>query len=396
MTKKRVAIIGGGAAALMAAYQLGQDVEVTIYEKGKALGRKFLVAGHGGFNLTNGVDGAELVAQYIPVSFLSEAIQNFGSHDTRQWLANIGIPTFVGTSNRIFPEEGIKPIHVLQKIQQQLVQQGCSFCFEHEFCGFDDYDRPLVNHQGEERAIIADKYIFALGGASWSVTGSKGDWVPYFEQIGVETMPFQSSNCGVNTNWGNGFINKYAGQPLKNIALTINDKRQVGEALITDYGVEGNAVYPIIPWVREAINTNGEAVVFLDCKPQNTIAQLVARVEGKKVLPKNYKYVFKLSKAQLELAKQTLTKEEYLNPVIFAKSLKAIPLTVKGLRPIEEAISTVGGIALTAVNTDLSLKNHNHIYIIGEMLDWDAPTGGFLLQACFSMGAFVAQRIRSH
>lgn len=396
MRRRKIAIIGAGATALIVADMLSVDADVAIYEKGKALGRKFLVAGNGGFNLTNERDGQELIDAYLPKGFMDDCLTDFGSQATRKWLEDLGVSTFVGTSRRVFPLEGTKPIHVLQKIKNKLEKQGCKFYFEHTFCGFDALQKPMVNHKNTTQTIDADNYVFALGGASWPVTGSNRDWLPLFEEIGVKTYPFQSSNCGVNVAWKLDFVEKYAGQPLKNIAITIEGQKQLGEAMITTHGLEGNAIYPLVPWVRGELSKSGDACLFFDFKPQNTVEQLLARIGNKTLLPKQYKYTFKLSKAQLAMVKNSLTKEQYLDAKQFAKAIKRVPVQVQSLRPIEEAISTVGGIDLAAVNSDFSLNAFPHIFVAGEMLNWDAPTGGFLLQGCFSMGAWIAKCIKKN
>ena len=392
-SKQTIAIFGGGAAGLMAADVLSPHCEVHLYEKGKALGRKFLVAGNGGFNLTNSASGEDLYTRYTLKEFLKPALEAFDSEATRNWLAGLGIPTFVGSSGRVFPEKGIKPIEVLQKIKDRLKANGVQFHFQHEFIGFNADQKPVVNHLGNEITVTAGHYLFALGGASWPVTGSKGDWLEAFALLGLKTLPFQSSNCGINVTWPEDFRKKYAGTPLKNLQVSVGDFSLKGEALITDYGLEGNAIYPIVPKIREALNSGEKAFIRLDFKPQNTPGNLLEKVRGKQVQTTNYEQVFKLNKAQLALVKAFTSKENYVDPENFVQQLKELKIPVSSLRPLEEAISTVGGIALEEMNPDYSLKKFPHISIIGEMLDWDAPTGGFLLQGCFSTANFAAQAI---
>ena len=393
MKNKKIIIIGGGASGLVAADFLSQKYEVHIFERGKTVGRKFLVAGNGGFNLTNQATGAELLAHYSPTPILHAALQQFGTEETRKYFADLGIPTFIGSSGRVFPERGIKPIQVLQAMKNRLIDSGVSFHFKHEFIGFDAEMKAIFRHEKRTFTPVADKYIFALGGASWSVTGSDGTWLDLFAEHGIKTVPFQASNCGVNVNWSEDFKAKHAGKPLKNIAVSCNGKTVKGEALITEYGLEGNAIYPIIPEVRAALERATKPVIHFDFKTQNTDIQLLKKVKDKNIAPKNYAFAFKLSKSQIALIKEFSTKEEYLSCQEFIGKVKDLAVPVQSLRPIEEAISTVGGIAISEVNDDFSLRQFPHISVVGEMLDWDAPTGGFLLQGCFASAAFLSVKL---
>ena len=374
----------------MAADALSLFCEVHIYEKGKTAGRKFLVAGNGGFNITNSATGDELINKFSPNNYLRNAISSFDSDATRNWLLQMGIPTYVGSSGRVFPEIGIKPIEVLQKIKEKLIQQNVQFHFEHEFISFNSENNSVFKNNEIETSAKADYYIFALGGASWSVTGSNDLWRKEFDKIGIKTIPFESSNCGVNVDWTEDFKSKYAGTPLKNISISINDSTIKGEALITHYGLEGNAVYPIIAEVRKMISKNVAPIIHIDFKPLNSIVQLKNKLAGETIQTKNYKTVFNLNEVQLALIKQFTSKEIFIHPESFISSIKNLSIPVSSLRPIEESISTVGGIALEELNENFSLKKFPNIIVIGEMLDWDAPTGGYLLQGCFSSAHYAA------
>lgn len=394
MHSKKIIIIGGGAAGLVAAEQLSATCQVHIYEKGKTIGRKFLVAGKGGFNLTNAAVEKDLYRQYTAHPVLQEALQRFDSRAMRIWLAELGIPTFLGSSGRIFPEKGIKPIQVLQKIKDRLIERGVQIHCNHEFIGFDATQKPLIKHQETTVSLEADAYIFALGGASWSVTGSNMKWLKLFEQINVPTKAFEASNCGFEVNWKADFKGNYAGTPLKNIQISIGSTVIKGEALITDYGLEGNAVYPIIPALRAALKTQTATHIALDFKPNNSHQSLLKKIKGKQLKTKNYIYEFNLDKAQFALIKAFTTKEEYLAPERFVEAMKHLKIPVQALRPIEEAISTIGGISLEALNANFSLKQQANLFVLGEMLDWDAPTGGFLLQGCFSTAMLCADSLK--
>ena len=394
MPEKTIAIIGGGPAGLMAADILSLFHEVHIYEKEKGVGQKFLVAGKGGLNITNGLKGNDLVKKYSPENFLQEAILDFDSDAVREWLSQMGITTFEGSSGRVFPEKSLTPSDILKKWKEKLVDQGVEFHLKHTFSGFGD-DHDLIMKTGRSKITVhADYFIFALGGASWPVTGSTGDWTKIFDKNDIHTLPFQSSNCGIHIGWPDSIKANHTGKPLKNIAVTVNETCNKGETLITEYGLEGNVIYPFVPEIRKKLNANELVDIVLDLKPFNTEEQLLLKVQGKtSAKTKNYAENFNLDKVQLALLKAFTTKETFLSPELFAKSIKKIILPVQSLQPVEEAISTVGGIDLNEMNSDFSFKKRPNCFAIGEMLDWDAPTGGFLLQGSFSMGHWVGKKI---
>lgn len=391
MERKRIAIIGGGPAGLVAADVLAPTHEVHLYEQGKSVGRKFLVAGQGGFNLTNSLDGAELAAMYTPPGFLDEALAEFGSGTLRNWLLELGIGTYVGTSGRVFPTKGIKPIDVLNALRARLVERSVVLHLEHTFVGFDAEKNAIIEHEGFRSGLQADYTLFALGGASWSVTGSTGTWPELFAPIGIESVPFKASNCGVEVGWPAAFACDHAGKPLKNVRIQAGELSSFGEATITADGLEGNAIYPVVPALRDALNSGIPAVLRIDLKPNNTTEQLLDKIAGKE--PKNYAEALNLDRAAFALLKAFTTKERFFSPFALAQDIKALHVPVTALRPIEEAISTVGGIRTEDLAPDFSFKHHPNLFALGEMVDWDAPTGGFLLQGCFAMGHHAAQAI---
>ncbi|WP_027418890.1 TIGR03862 family flavoprotein [Crocinitomix catalasitica] len=391
--KQTIALIGGGPANLMAAYWLSKKHHVLLFEKGKTIGRKFLVAGNGGFNLTNSALADDLHKVYTPKTFLQPFLQQFDSKATIDWLNELGIETFIGSSGRVFPVDDIKPRDVLLKLKNVLIEQGVEIFTHHEFVGFDDSHSPILQFENEKFTPKADRYIFGLGGASWKITGANQKWLPLFDSIGVKTIPFQSSNAGININLPENFYADFAGKPLKNIAVKIGDTILKGEALITKTGLEGNAIYPIVPHIRKGLETAKEVPIFIDFKPNNSLESLLAKVKNKKIQTKNYKFVFNLTSETLFLIKNSLSKTAYLDPYIFVETIKNTRLNTYSIRPIEESISTVGGIDTQEIAEDLWLNKHPHLGVIGEMIDWDAPTGGFLLQACFSMGFRIGNSI---
>ena len=391
MLKKEIAIIGSGPAALITASKLAPFHNVTIYEKKSSIGNKFLVAGKGGFNLTNSLEGIELASKYSPREFMKDAILSFDSIALRKWLANLGIPTFVGTSGRVFPEKGIKPTEVLNKIKKNLLEKNVLINCNSQFVGFNNFNGIEIDFKGEIKSVFSDIYIFSLGGASWSITGSDGKWTEYFEKIGVKTLPFESSNCGININW-NEKIELHFGKPLKNIAVSVSGKSLKGEAVITNYGLEGNVVYPLIPKIREQLKADKSVEIFIDFKPNNSKEGLIKKLNLHKSTS-NYGEILNLNRVQMAFIKSFLTKEEYLSPKLFVGKLKNLCVKVNSIRNIEESISTVGGIDTEELNSDFSLKIYPNIYTIGEMVNWDAPTGGFLLQGSFSMGNYAGKSI---
>lgn len=392
MPFKKIVIIGGGPSALIAADFLAEKCTVEIYEKERNIGQKFLVAGKGGFNLTNSLSGKALLKKYYPPNFLSEAVLKFDSSSTRKWLLEKGIETFVGTSGRVFSNKKYKPVQVLNAIKNSLVKKKVSLFTNYNFVGFDNKYRPIISADSKEYVIESDFYIFALGGASWPITGSDGKWLNKFENIGIKIRPFQSSNCGVNINWKSNILNHHIGKPLKNISIRIDKNIFKGEAVITKYGLEGNAVYQVIPKIRELQGVNPISIL-IDLKPNNSISELKLKLKNQLINSAVYKKLLNLNSTELALIKSMMSKDNFLNPTKFLQKVKSLELHVESLRPIDEAISSVGGIDICELNNDFSLKKYPWIFTVGEMVDWDAPTGGFLLQGCFSMGYFSAKAI---
>lgn len=394
--KKSIAIIGGGAAALFtSAFLDTKKFDVTIYEQKKSVGRKFLVAGDGGFNLSHGEDIHKIITRYTPDYFLKNALLNFSNDDLQAWLLKLNIPTFKGSSNRIYPEKGIKPISVLSKIKQFSSNKGIRFLCDYKWKGWTSDNNLIFTHQNNtenKNTIISANYtIFSMGGGSWKITGSDGTWLPIFKDKSIKTRPFLPANCAYKIAWKPDFILKNEGKPLKNIALSCFEKTQKGELVITKFGLEGNAIYALSPEIQSKLSQNKQALIYLDLKPMFSSDEIF-----KKITASNYsitdilKKVLKLSPVQIDLLKTFLTKEEYLDKNMLAQKIKALPLIIENSAHLNEAISTTGGVSLEQVTENFELKKLKNTFCIGEMLDWNAPTGGYLLQACFSMGVFVA------
>jgi uncharacterized flavoprotein (TIGR03862 family) len=382
--KAKIAIIGSGPAGLMLAANLDETkYDVTLYEKNSAPARKFLVAGHGGFNLTHSEPIEQFIKRYTPASFFEPILRSFSNTDLQAWLNTIGIPTFTGTSKRIFPQKGIKPIQVLGAILKVLKDKNVKLQTEYTW-------------QGE--VIGADITVFSLGGSSWKVTGSDGNWTKYFQNKGIDIIPFQPSNCAFQITWPKNLISLAAGLPLKNIALKSLNIRKEGEVVITEFGMEGSGIYALSPQIRQQLNEQQKAICYIDLKPSLSVDKLIELLESK---PANYtmtKYLdstLNLSKSQLALLKNLTAKEDFLHPETLANKIKELPIEITAMAPIDEAISTIGGISLDEIDQNFQLKKLPGNYVIGEMLDWDAPTGGYLLQGCFSMGYYLAKYLNT-
>lgn len=390
--KRSVAIIGGGPAALMLAATLDEKLfDVNIYERNHAVGRKFLVAGDGGFNLTHSEEIESFIKRYTPAAFLEKSLRAFSNEDLREWLKSIGIETYIGSSKRVFPVKGIKPIEVLQAFLEVLKQKNVKISTQYEWKGWKE-DALLFN---EDVIVKADITVFALGGASWKVTGSDGVWAELFKAKEIRTVPFQPSNCAYHLSWNPEFIIAAEGHPLKNIVIRCDDKERLGEVVITSTGMEGGAIYALSAPIRKQLNEKGTAKVFLDLKPGITVQQIKDKFSkrGNRSIKKLLEDRLGFTDATVGLLKSALTKEEFTDLGLLAEKIKNLPLKITGMAEMDEAISTVGGVTLREVDENFQLTRMPNNYVIGEMLNWDAPTGGYLLQACFSMGQYVGRKL---
>lgn len=395
-----VAIIGGGPAGLLAAQRLAEaGCRVTVYEAQATVGRKFLVAGHGGFNLTNAEDAAPFSARYGPQqAAFREFLRHFSPQHLRQWAAALGIDTFVGTSNRVFPLAAHKPADLLRAWLSRLRELGVTFRTRHRWLGFAGATGLLVRNDttGHEFEISPDATVLALGGASWAKTGSEGSWVPAFKAMGVECVPFAPSNCGAEVAWSAFFQGKVGRTPLKNIALHCGSERVRGEIMLTEYGLEGTPVYALTSALRGALAAGSPALLFLDLKPDLTDEQLLTKLHKPRAgrsLPDFLRQQLRLGSPVPTLLREVAPPEATATPEALAHLLRRVPLPVQRLRPLDEAISSAGGVAWAELNEHLMLRRRPGTFVAGEMLDWEAPTGGYLLQGCFSTGAWVAQGV---
>lgn len=395
-----VAVVGGGPAGLLAAQHLAEaGYRVRVYEAQATVGRKFLVAGHGGFNLTNGEPADAFATRYAARQpEFARFLEHFSPADLRQWAQDLGIDTFVGSSSRIFPREEHKPAHLLRAWLARLQALGVELNTRHRWLGFagDGALRIAPEAAGPELVVHPAATLLALGGASWVKTGSDGRWTTILQEIGVQLEPFAPSNCGAEVTWSSFFREKVGRQPLKNIALRCGSEVVRGEVLLTEYGLEGTPVYALTPALRRALAAGG-ATLWLNLKPDLTPVQLSRKLEGRR--PGKSWASFLSEALRLKAPIPTLLREvgpEPLpsSPTELAQLLTNVPLSVTGLRPLDEAISTAGGIAWPEVTDNLMLRRRPGTFVAGEMLDWEAPTGGYLLQGCFSTGAWAARGIR--
>lgn len=395
-----IAIIGGGPAGLLAAWHLaGAGHAVTIYEAQATVGRKFLVAGHGGFNLSNSEPLPAFATRYGErQAAFADYLRLFPPDELRRQLAALGIATFVGTSGRVFPTPAHKPAQVLRAWLDRLRGLGVQLHTRHRWLGFGDAPGThRLRHEvtGQEVTIQPEATLLALGGASWAKTGSDGRWTALLAVAGVRCVPFAPANCGAEVAWSAFFREKVGRHPLKNIALRCGPHTVRGELLLTDYGVEGTPVYALTPYLRAALAAGGPALLHLHLKPDLPDAQLRQQLAHR---PAGASLASFLSKT-LRLGPPVPTLLRELAPAgplptvpadLFSL-LTSLPLPITGLRPLDEAISTAGGVAWEEVNDHLMLRRQPGTFVAGEMLDWEAPTGGYLLQGCFSTGAWAAR-----
>ena len=396
--KRSISIIGGGASALMLASCLDvTKFNVTIYERNFAPGRKFLVAGDGGFNLTHSEDPLILANRYTPLSFFKPLIQKFNNIDFQNWLNHIGIPTYIGSSKRVFPQKGIKPITVLNTILTIIKNKNISIKTQHTWKGWAPGDQLILETPENTIFVKSDFTVFALGGASWKITGSDGNWIAHFNKKDISTIPFQPSNCAYEIKWPKTFLDIAEGTSLKNISITCGILQKKGEVVITKFGLEGNAIYSLSPEIRKELTMQGYSTVFMDLKPSFSVETIISKIKqkGNSSVSKLLESELNINSIQLALLKYVLSKEEYTDPHLLATKIKNLPLQITNLAPMDEAISTVGGINLNEVTEHFELKKLPNNFVIGEMLDWDAPTGGYLLQGCFSFGFTLANYLNS-
>jgi uncharacterized flavoprotein (TIGR03862 family) len=386
------AVIGAGPAGLMAAEVLSQaGREVHVFDAMPSAGRKFLLAGKGGLNLTHSEPFDTFVTRYgARLAQLAPMLREFGPQGLREWAHGLGVETFVGTSGRVFPTD-MKAAPLLRSWLHRLRAAGVQFHMRHRFLGWaSDGALRFAAPQGEQD-VRAQAAVLALGGASWSRLGSDGAWVPLLESRAVAVAPLLPSNCGfdVRGGWSSYFASRFAGQPFKSVAIRFGPFHRQGEFVATAAGVEGSLIYAASARLRDEIALQGTATFELDllpaCSMQHVLTQAV-HPRGSRSLASHLKSRLGLGGIKLALLHELLPKGDLHEPAKLAAAIKALPLTVSAARPIDEAISTAGGVRFDALDEQLMLRAAPGVFCTGEMLDWEAPTGGYLLTACMASG----------
>jgi uncharacterized flavoprotein (TIGR03862 family) len=396
--KRKVAIIGGGPAGLMAAETIIAatkefDLQVDLYDAMPSVGRKFLLAGKGGMNLTHSEPAPAFVQRYRQrQDQLAPALAEFGADQLRAWAQGLGVATFVGSSGRVFPID-MKAAPLLRAWLHRLRSAGVQFHMRHRWLGWQEQQLRFATPQGEQ-CIAADAVVLALGGGSWARLGSDGSWVPVLAERGVAVSPLQPSNCGFDVAWSDYFRQRFAGKPITAVAASVPNLPEAstprqGQFVITDGGIEGSLIYAFSAPLRDQITQSGSATLLLDLAPGKSaerIAQEVSHPRGSRSLSSHLQSKVGLDRLKAALLHECLSREELNDQATLARAIKALPLKVIRPRPIDEAISSAGGVCFSSLTDDLQLHALPQVFCAGEMLDWEAPTGGYLLTACFATG----------
>ena len=390
-----VAVIGAGPAGLMAAEVLAQGgAGVTVYDAMPSAGRKFLMAGRGGLNLTHSEALPAFLARYgAAAPLLAPAIDAFPPDRLRQWSEVLGQSTFVGSSGRVFPQ-AFKASPLLRAWLRRLDAMGVRFAFRHRWTGWDEKGRLLFQTGDGQRAVEASATVLALGGASWPRLGSDGAWVDTLDAKGVAISPLRPANCGFTVAWSGIFRDRFEGQPLKGTELSFGSHRVRGEAIITRTGIEGGAIYALASELREAIVVSGQAILTIALRPDLKMDELIGRLsapKGKQTFSNFLRKAAHLSPAAIGLLQEAAIASgaslSSLSAASLAGLINAVPVRLTGTAPIARAISTAGGSTFAEFDADFMIRRLPGVFAAGEMLDWEAPTGGYLLQGSFATGA---------
>lgn len=394
-TPKTVAVIGGGPAGLMAAEVLSQsNIKVNVYDAMPSIGRKFLMAGKGGMNITHSEDFASFISRYgARQNAIAPLLRQFTPQDLREWIHHLGIETFVGTSGRVFPRD-MKAAPLLRAWLHRLRAAGVYFHMRHRWLGWSNQGELIFSTPLGQQCVKVDAVLLALGGGSWARLGSDGTWVPLLQKHGVAVSALKPANCGFDINWSDHFSSRHAGEPLKSVMLSFSDSTGIahykhGECLITANGIEGSLIYAMSASIRDTITDTGKAVIYLDLLPHRDMQYVVneiAHPRGSRSMSSHLQSRLGIKGAKAALLRERVTKEDFADPIKLAAAIKRLPLDLTAPRPLDEAISSAGGVMFEALDANLMIRNMPGIFCAGEMLDWEAPTGGYLLTACFASG----------
>ncbi|SFK37914.1 TIGR03862 family flavoprotein [Rhodanobacter glycinis] len=398
----RVAVVGGGPAGLMAAETArAAGFAVDLYDGMGSPGRKFLLAGKGGLNLTHGEPLGHFVERYgARRRDVARWLQAFGADELRAWARELGVETFTGSSGRVFPHD-LKAAPLLRGWVRRLHAQGVVFHMHHCWLGWRDDGALRFATPAGERIAHADALVLALGGASWPQLGSDGGWFAVLQAAGVDLAPLQPANCGFEINWSEHLRTRFAGSPLKAVVAHWIDRdgtprSRQGECVLSEYGIEGSLIYAIGAALREQVMAQGEARLQLDLAPGRSEPELAARLaapRGRHSLGDWLRRRAGLDAVKCALVFEAVDKAVLADPTALAARIKALPLRLRAPRPLAEAISTAGGVRLEALDGHLMLRDRPGVFCAGEMLDWEAPTGGYLLTACFASGRLAGEGV---
>lgn len=395
MPTRSLAVIGGGPAGLMAAeVARAAGIEVDLYEAKGSVGRKFLIAGKGGLNLTHSEPMPGFARRYREREReIADWLSAFDAQALRDWALGLGVDTFVGSSGRVFPLD-LKAAPLLRGWVRRLRDQGVRFHMHHRWLGWSDDGRLRFATPDGEREIVADATVLALGGGSWPHLGSDGAWQSLLRERGIDVAPLQPANCGFDIGWSAYFAERHAGAPLKPVIAHWRDlqgqtQSLQGECVVTATGIEGSLIYAISADLRDTISCDGSALLHLDLAPGREAQRLhdaLSKPRGSRSFSEHLRRQAGLDGVKAALIHETLEKSQFNDAGLVARTIKRLPVTLQRPRPLAETISSAGGVRLEAMDDTLMLKTVPGTFCAGEMLDWEAPTGGYLLTACFSSG----------